>query len=68
MFRFPEAMQYEGGDMFGAVIEEVAEQTDHRLRVRLWFWTDLARIYVTPGAKFEVWYVRTCGDGIVLPA
>lgn len=67
MFRFPEVAQYEEGDMFGAVIEEVVQQADSLLRVHLWFWNDLARIYVTPGARFEVWYVRTSGQGVVLP-
>jgi hypothetical protein len=66
MFRFPEAGERESGDMFGAVIEEVAEQPDGLLRVRLLFWNDLARIYVTPGARFEVWYARTLGEGVVL--
>jgi hypothetical protein len=66
MFRFPEAGEHEGGDMFGAVIEKVDEQSDGLLRVHLLFWNDLARIYVTPGAQFDVWYVRTLGDGIVL--
>lgn len=67
MFRFPEAGQYEDGDMFGAVIEEIDAQPDGLLRVHLWFWNDLAAIYVTPGARFEVWYVRTSGEGVVLP-
>jgi hypothetical protein len=53
--------------MFGAVIEDVREQPDGRLRVRLLFWSDLAAIYVTPGAQFEVWYARTLGAGVVLP-
>lgn len=67
MFRFPEAAQHEDGDMFGAVIGEVDEQPDGLLRVHLWFWNDLARVYVTPGARFEVWYARTLGEGLVLP-
>jgi len=67
MFRFAEAGEHEDGDMFGAVIEEVDEQPSGRLQVRLWFWSDLARIYVTPGARFEVWYAKTVGDGVVLP-
>jgi hypothetical protein len=67
MFRFPEAAQHEDGDMFGAVISEVDEQSDGLLRAHLWFWSDLARIYVTPGARFEVWYARTLGEGVVLP-
>ena len=67
MFRFPEVAKYEDGDMFGAVIEEIEEQSDGSLRVRLLFWSDLARIYVTPGARFEVWYARTLGEGVVLP-
>lgn len=67
MFRFPEVAQYEDGDMFGADIEEVDEQADGVLRVHLWFWNDLARIYVTPGSKFEVRNVRTSGDGVLLP-
>ncbi|RBY76603.1 hypothetical protein DQ239_13775 [Blastococcus sp. TF02-09] len=67
MFRFREAGEHENGDMFGAVIEELEEQLDGRLRVHLLFWSDLARIYVTPGVEFEVWYARTVGDGVVLP-
>jgi hypothetical protein len=67
MFRFPEAGEHEDGDMFGAVIEDVHEQPDGLLRARLWFWNDLATIYVTPGARFEVWYARTVGEGVVLP-
>lgn len=67
MFRFPEAGEHEDGDMFGAIIEELDEQPDGRLRVHLLFWSDLARIYATPGAELEVWYARTVGDGVVLP-
>jgi hypothetical protein len=67
MFRFPEAGEHEDGDMFGAVIEDVDEQPDGSVQVSLRFWNDLARIYVTPGAKFEVWYARTLGEGVVLP-
>ena len=67
MFRFPEAGRYENGDMFGAVIDEVTEQPDGQLLVQLWFWNDLARIYVTPGARFEIWYGHTAGEGLVLP-
>jgi len=67
MFRFPDAGRLEDGDMFGAVIEEVAEQPEAGLHVHLWFWNDLARIYVIPGAHFEVWYARTVGKGLVLP-
>lgn len=66
MFRFPEAGQHEDGDMFGAIIEDVNEQPDGLLRVRLWFWNDLAAIYATPGARFEVWHARTAGEGVVL--
>lgn len=66
MFRFPDAGSYEDGDMFGAIIEELVEQPDGQLRAHLLFWSDLARIYVTPGATFEVWYTQTVGDGVVL--
>jgi hypothetical protein len=65
MFRFPEAAQHEDGDMFGAVIEESTEQPDGLLKVQLCFWNDLAAIYVTPGARFEVWYAHTVGNGVV---
>jgi hypothetical protein len=68
MFRFPEAGEHEDGDMFGAIIEELVDQPDGRLRAHLLFWSDLARIYATPGANFEVWYASTVGDGVVLPA
>lgn len=67
MFRFPEACEHEDGDMFGAIIEELDEQPDGRLRAHLLFWNDLARIYVTPGATFEVWYAQTVGEGVALP-
>lgn len=67
MFRFSEAGAHEDSDMFGAIIEELVEQPDGRLRAHLLFWSDLARIYVTPGATFEVWYAHTIGDGVVLP-
>ena len=67
MFRFSEAAQHEDGDMFGAVISEVDEQSGGLLRVQLRFWNDLATIYVTPGSRFEVWYARTVGEGVVLP-
>ena len=67
MFRFPEVAEHEDGDMFGAVIEEVEEQPDGSLRARLLFWNDLAKIYVAPGARFEVWYARPLGEGVVLP-
>ena len=67
MFRFRDAREHEDGDMFGAVIEKVEAQLDGLLRVHLWFWNDLAQIYVTPGAQFEVWYARTLGQGVVLP-
>ncbi|WP_203337831.1 hypothetical protein [Nocardioides limicola] len=66
MFRFLEAGEHEDGDMFGAIIEELDEQPDGQLRAHLLFWNDLARIYATPGAEFEVWYARTVGDGVVL--
>lgn len=67
MFSVKSTARYEDGDMFGAVIEEVDQQPDGLLGVHLWFWNDLATIYVTPGARFEVWYARTLGDGVVLP-
>lgn len=67
MFRFPEAGEHEDGDMFGAIIEELDVRADGLLHAHLLFWNDLARIYVTPGARFEVWYGRTVGDGVVLP-
>jgi hypothetical protein len=67
MFRFPEAGEHEDGDMFGAIIEEIDEQPDGQFRAHLLFWNDLARIYVTPGATFEVWYAQTIGEGVVLP-
>ena len=67
MFRFPMAGEHEGGDMFGAIIEELEERPDGSLRAHLLFWNDLARIYVTPGVTFEIWYAHTIGDGVVLP-
>ncbi len=67
MFRFAEAGEHEDGDMFGAVVEGVEERPDRLLQVQLRFWSDLAMIYVTLGARFEVWYGRTVGDGVVLP-
>lgn len=67
LFRFVEAGEHEGGDMFGAAIEEIDEQRDGLLRVHLLFWNDLARVYVTPAVRFEVWYGRTVGEGVVLP-
>jgi hypothetical protein len=67
MFRFSEVGELEDGDMFGAVIEAVEEQPDGLLRVQLMFWGDLAAVYVTPGSRFEVWYARTLGAGVVLP-
>jgi hypothetical protein len=67
MFRFADAGQHEDGDLFGAVIEGFDERPDGMLRVRLMFWNDLARIYVTSGARFEVWHAHTVGDGLVLP-
>lgn len=67
MFRFPEAGEHEDGDMFGALIEELDEQPDGELRAHLLFWNDLARVYVAPGATFEVWYAQTIGEGVVLP-
>lgn len=67
MFRFPEAGEHEDGDMFGAIIEELDEQSDGQLRDDLLFWNDLARVHVTPGATFEVWYDQTIGEGVVLP-
>jgi hypothetical protein len=67
MFRFRDAGDDEDGDLFGAVVEKIDEQFDGVLRVRLWFWSDLAPIYVTPGVRFEVWYGRPSGTGVVLP-
>ena len=52
--------------MFGAVIDDVDPQPSGLLRVRLWFWNDLAATYVTPHTPFEVWYGRTVGSGEVL--
>lgn len=66
MFRFPEAEAHEDADLFGAIIEDFGEQPDGLFRARLLFWNHLARIYVTPGARFEVWYARTVGEGVVL--
>ena len=67
MFRFPLAAEHEGGDLFGAIIELVDNGSDGWLRVQLWFWQEIAAIYVTPGSEFEVWYGHTVGDGVVLP-
>ncbi len=66
MFRFED---FGDGDMFGAVIEAIDAdgEVDDRLRVRLLFWNELAAIHATAGAKFEIWYARTVGDGVVLP-
>lgn len=67
MFRLFDAARYEDGDMFGAVIDEVDDRTDGLLHVRLRFWNELAVVYAMPGARFDVWYVRTVGHGVVLP-
>lgn len=67
MFRFPDLAEEGVGDMLGAVIESLEPTPEGLLRAELLFWDDIARIYVTPGARFEVWYVRTSGEGMVLP-
>lgn len=67
MFRFPEVGEHEDGDLFGPAIGDVDEQSDVLQRVRLWFWSGLARIHVTTGTRFEVWYAQTLGEGVVLP-
>lgn len=67
LFRFPDILEDGVGDMLGAIIESVDTTAEGLLRVELWFWDDIAAIYVTPGARFEVWYVRTSGEGVVLP-
>lgn len=66
MFRFPNVDEEGVGDMFGAVIEAIANETGGRFRVELWFWDELAAIYATPGVKFEAWYLRTVGNGVVV--
>lgn len=66
MFRFPVAARHEDGDMFGAVVEKVEEQSDGQLAVHLWFWNDIAPFYATPDAKFDAWYGKTVGDGVII--
>lgn len=53
--------------MFGACIESVANRSDGRQHASLHFWYDGAAVYARPGAKFEVWYSRAVGEGVVVP-
>jgi len=66
LFRFLDAVE-DDADMFGAVIDALDVAPDGQLRAELWFWYDGAAIYATQGARFEVWYGHTVGDGVVLP-
>jgi hypothetical protein len=65
MFRFPDLAEAGGGDMLGESSSRSPPTPEGLLRVELWFWDDIARIYVTPGARFEVWYVRWASPPIV---
>lgn len=53
---------------FGALVEEVLEggEPGGRLVAKLRFYHDLADVYATPGAEFDVWYGRAVGRGRVL--
>jgi hypothetical protein len=46
----------------GDALEPGADQVDARVH----FWADEARLHATPGARFELWYGRIVGKGVVL--
>ena len=58
----------EADQAFGAIVEEVLQGGDPggRLVARIRFYHDLAEVYATAGAEFEVWYGRVVGNGRVL--
>ena len=53
---------------FGAHVEEVLEggEPGSRLVARIRFYHDLAEVYATVDAEFDVWYGRVVGHGRVL--
>ena len=58
----------EADQTFGGIVEEVLQggEPGSRLVARVRFYHDLAEVYATVGAEFEVWYGRVVGHGRVL--
>ncbi len=58
----------EADQAFGGIVEEVLQggAPGSRLVARIRFYHDLAEVYATVGAEFEVWYGRVVGHGRVL--
>jgi hypothetical protein len=52
---------------FGAIVEEVLEGDlpGSGLVAVVMFWEDLAQVYATPGAEFDLWLGRIVGHGRV---
>lgn len=67
-YRFPRLGDESGPMAFGAVIEEVAAggMPGGEFRGVLRFWADLAEVYATPGAEFDLWLGRVVGRGTVV--
>lgn len=50
----------------GAFIEDIRDEPDGSLVVRLLFWDDAVAIWASPGAQFEIWYGKPVGEGQIL--
>lgn len=52
---------------FGAVVEDVLAGglPGGELSAVVRFWADLAKVYATAGAKFDLWLGRVVGHGVV---
>lgn len=54
---------------FGAIVDNILRggSPGETILGELWFWVELAAVYATRGAKFDVWYAgRMVGHGTVL--
>jgi len=66
MLRFHNVTEENVGDMFGAFIDALHLGADDEIHADLRFWDPIAPIYVLAGQCFDVWYMRTVGEGTVL--
>ncbi len=65
-FVFPATDENEEPVYFGAVVEQTeGGEPGASLTGQLFFWADLAEVYASPGAEFDIWYSGIVGHGIV---
>jgi hypothetical protein len=66
LFVFPALGEDDEPVRFGAFVEHVDDgEPGRRCAAQLLFWDDLAEVYASPGATFDVWYSRIVGRGVV---